>query len=99
MAKANRIPAVTKVVTPEVVTLTLSRDEADVLTVIMARIGGMPTTSVRGYADNIQRALEDVGFRWEDQLDDPRFKTHDEMGTIVFEDYPVETKQWYPNPS
>ncbi len=74
MAKAVAITEmVSKKVTvitcvPEVrrVELELSKDEAEVLALILGQIGGHPGRTRRALADKIQLALFDVGFNWED---------------------------------
>lgn len=75
MARASVTPAVlettTIVVEPEVVTLTLSPEEATALRDVCRRIGGDPLKSRRRYFDAIGRALSRAG------VEGSAFEDHD----------------------
>lgn len=44
------------------VTLTLTREEAYALAVLLAMVGGDPKTTARGFIDSVSDALEGAGF-------------------------------------
>lgn len=66
----------------EVITLKLSREEAQVLGVICAKIYGDGRTTARGYVDEISKALADVKCGY--SQNNPYFENS--TGSISFED-------------
>lgn len=64
MASAEKTTVeTTKVIVTEGITLTLDKDEVDVLNVILDRIGGDPAKSRRRITEGIVQALVDAGVR------------------------------------
>lgn len=65
MAKATKIPAITRTevveVAPAIVQLELSINEAKFIAAILAKIAGNPDHSLRRYQPSISDALERVG--------------------------------------
>lgn len=53
-------PAVTQVVTPETVTVTMPRDHAETLLIVSRLVGGHPSGR-RGHIDNLVEALQALG--------------------------------------
>ncbi|WP_145500909.1 hypothetical protein [Streptomyces sp. CFMR 7] len=51
-----------KTIVEENVTLTISKDAAEVLAVVLGSIGGDPTYSYRKYTDSMHKALQKAGF-------------------------------------
>lgn len=66
------------------VTLELSKEEAESLAALFAKIAGSPTRSRRGYTNAIQDALREAGFYWETS------KAYDSLGGegVFFESEP-----------
>lgn len=53
------------------VQLTLTLAEAYALRVVLANVGGIPSTTARGYADRIKEALDNAGISPDDVNDGP----------------------------
>ena len=49
---------------PNGVTLELSHEETRVLKIVLSKVGGSPSTTLRGYISNISDALDDAGYRY-----------------------------------
>ena len=86
MASANiRINEVEKtvIVKEEIVTLGLSREEAQLLTDIVSRVGGCPRNSRRKFATEIERVLRESGFEYQSSFRDGEPVPTDVHGRII----------------
>lgn len=75
-----------KTVVQESVTLTISRDAAAVLAVVVGSIGGDPTLSYRKYTDAIHHALREAGFSSYNYADKPGSPRRRITGALSFKD-------------
>ena len=93
MAKAStKTVQVARPVEVTRVELILTDMEARTLAAILAKVGGDPNASPRGYADRIQTALEHAGYHWKDgaiwssQVTNPEYVGL--SGTLLYGGYP-----------
>jgi hypothetical protein len=77
-----------KEISQEMVTLVMTKAEAETLRVILGRVGGNPEKSPRRYAARIFAALGDAGVAWETD----HYKT-DPSSSIHFLNYPQKAKK------
>lgn len=75
---AKITPAVPVPIKDDIVTLTMTREVAEVLRQVCAKIGGHPDHTARGKMDTILNALDTAG------VTKARFATRPEAGSIYF---------------
>ena len=73
----------TVIVQEEIVTLELSREEAQLLTDVLSRIGGCPRNSRRKFATEIERVLRENGVEYQSSFRDGEPVPTDIHGQIM----------------
>jgi hypothetical protein len=98
MAQVTVHPAEINVVTHKRVTLELSDLEAATLQAILTKVGGDPTDSYRGEAENIHIALSNAGYDFHSGLTQVVYKTTVRNGSIEFREKSYDNGFFKDNP-